>query len=319
MTERENALLAMAHKEPMWVPSVFDCAERVPDFINERPVFETGYDCFGVHWVETGKETMGITHVDPHMPHVLDDICDWHEKVKFPDLDAIDWAHVVEVAKGLDRENRLIMYWSNLGLFERTHTLMDFEEALCSYMEEPEEMKALIEAIADHKIKAFKLMHEHCNLDLILYHDDWGIQTGSLLPKHVWDEIIRPATQRLYASVKAMGLYLVHHSCGKVEQYIPEMIAMGADGWASCQSCNDLGAIKKQYGDKIAFWGALDDQNVLGKPDTTDEDLYAEAREKVELLAEGGGWLAGAATYRSFNPAHDRKCEAMIKEMTLKY
>ncbi len=318
MTERENALLAMNHQEPQWVPSVFDCAINCPDFINERPIFETGYDCFGVQWLSTGAETKGITHIDPHVPPILDDVCDWREKVKFPDLDKIDWENAAKVAAGFDRENKLVMYMSNLGVFERTHTLMTFEDALCSYLEEPEEMKALVDAIADHKIRAFELMHKHCQLDVIMFHDDLGTQVGPLLPKHVWEEIVKPATQRVYDKVRSLGVYLVHHSCGKIEQYVPEMIAMGADGWAACQSCNDLGALKKQYGDKIAFWGALDDQNVLGNPETTDEDLFAEAKKKVEMLAEGGGWLAGPAAYASFIFPHDRKCEAMIKEMTLK-
>ncbi len=318
MTERENALLAMAHKEPMWVPSVFDCAMLCPDFINERPIFETGYDCFGVHWLATGKESGGITHVDPHVPPVLDDVCDWREKVMFPDLDEIDWNAAAKVAADFDRENKLVMYMSNLGVFERTHTLMSFEDALCAFMEEPEEMTALIDAIADHKVRAYELMHKHCNLDVIMYHDDWGTQNGPLLPHSVWEEIVKPATKRVYDKVKSLGIYLTHHSCGKIEQYVPEMIALGADGWASCQSCNDLGALKKQYGDKIAFWGALDDQHVLGNPATTDEGLFAEAKKKVEMLAEGGGWLAGPAAYTSFIFPQDRKCEAMIKEMTLK-
>lgn len=318
MTERENALLALNHKEPMWVPSLWDCSIFCPDFINERPIFETGYDSFGVHWVSSGKETGGITHVDPHMAPVLDDITEWRGKVKFPDLDAIDWDAAEKVASEFDRENKLVMYMANLGVFERTHVLMSFEEALCAYMEEPEEMKGLIEAIADHKIKVFELMHKHCKLDLIMYHDDWGIQTGPILPKATWEEIIRPSTKRIFDKARSLGLYITHHSCGKIESYIPDMIEMGAHGWASCQSCNDLGKIKKEYGDKIVFMGALDDQNVLGHPNTTNEDLAAEARRKVEMLSEGGGWIAGPAAYVSFNFSHDRACEGIIKKMTMR-
>ena len=47
MTERENALMAIHHQEPEWVPAVFDCTINCGDVINDRPLFESGVDCFG--------------------------------------------------------------------------------------------------------------------------------------------------------------------------------------------------------------------------------------------------------------------------------
>jgi hypothetical protein len=97
------------------------------------------------------------------------------------------------------------------------------------------------------------------------------------------------------------------------------MLDMGIDGWNSCQDCNDLASIKKNYGDRLVFWSALDDQNILGRPTTTDEMLKEEAIRKTDMLAAGGGWICGPNAYVSFNFDQDRKCDAYVKEYSTEY
>ncbi len=319
MTERENALLAMHHQEPEWVPAVFDCVYNCNDVIGDRPLFEDGDDCFGIHWIRSGPETNFITHVDPNRPPVLEDVTQWREQVKFPDLDQYDWEGEAALITPDIRREKLICYVMPLGIFERTHTLMRFEDALCAYLEEPEEMYDFCSALADHKIDLVHHIAKYLKPDLICYHDDWGMQTGPFLPKHVWEEIIKPHTQRIYDTVKSYGINMVHHSCGKVESYIPDMLEMGIDGWNSCQSCNDLAGLKKRYGDRLVFWQALDDQRVLGQKGTTDEMLREEAIRKTEMLAAGGGWLCGPTAFVSFIPEQDRKCDRYVKEYSKEY
>ena len=319
MTERENALLAIHHQEPLWVPALFDCAFVCDDVINSRPLFQEGYDCFGVHWVPSGPETNYITHVDPNVPPVLEDVTQWREKVKFPDLDPVDWEGAAAAITPEIRNEKLIYYIMGLGLLERTTTLMRFEDALCAYLEEPEDMYDLCSALADHKIDLVHHVAKYFQADVICYHDDWAMQSGPFLPKHVWEEIIKPHTKRIYDAVKSHGINMVHHSCGKVESYLPDMLEMGADGWHSCQSCNDLAAAKEKYGDRLVFWEALDDQHVVGQKGTTDEMLREEAVRKVEMLAAGGGWICGPTAFVSFDPEQDRKCDAYVKEYSMEY
>lgn len=94
---------------------------------------------------------------------------------------------------------------------------------------------------------------------------------------------------------------------------------MGIDGWNSCQDCNDLVNIKRLYGDKLVISGALDDQNILGRPTTTDEMLRAEARRKVGMLAAGGGWICGPNAYVSFDFDQDRRCDSYVREYSQEY
>lgn len=319
MTERENALLALHHQEPEWVPALFTCTYNCRDVINSRPIFEDGVDCFGVHWRRSGPETNYITHVDLSYPPILEDVTEWREKVVFPDLSAYDWeAAAAEIPEEVRRE-KLIYCIVGLGLLERVTTLMSYEDALCAFLEEPEAMYELCGAIADHKIELIDYIARYQKPDIINYHDDWAMQTAPFLPKYVWEEIIKPHTQRIYDAVKGHGIFLFHHSCGKIESYLPDIIAMGADGWNSCQDCNDLANIKRLYGDKLVLSGALDDQNILGRPTTTDEMLRAEARRKVDMLAAGGGWLCGPNAYVSFDFDQDRRCDSYVREYSTEY
>lgn len=319
MTERENALLALHHKEPEWVPALFECSHSCTDVINSRPIFDDGADCFGVHWRRSGPETDFITHVDLSYPPILEDVTEWRDKVKFPDLSSFDWdGAAAEITDEMRRE-KIIYCTVGMGLLERVTTLMTYEDALCAFLEEPEAMYNLCGAIADHKIELINYIARYQKPDVINYHDDWAMQTAPFLPKYVWDAIIKPHTQRIYDAVKSHGIILLQHSCGKVESYLPDIIAMGADGWNSCQDCNDLATIKQRYGDRLVLVGALDDQNILGRRTTTDEMLRAEAKRKVDMLAAGGGWICGPNAYISFDFEQDRRCDAYVREYSTQF
>ncbi len=65
-----------------------------------------------------------------------------------------------EAKEFTDRENRMLQYVSLNGIFERSHILMGFENALCACMEDPEEYGRMLEAFADHKIRLFQKVYD---------------------------------------------------------------------------------------------------------------------------------------------------------------
>ena len=291
MTERENALLAIAHKQPRWLPSsdVFMLIDP-PDV--ERPLRSAGEDMYGVKW-SLPNIPNALTYHDDRLPPVLEDVTEWRETVRFFDLSQLDWEKEAEKAKHYDRENKLILCRCMIGLFERVQMLMRFEDALVSFLTEPEEMEALVSAIADQKIKQIHYYAKYIKPDVIKYQDDWGNQRDTFLSPKLWREIIKPHTKRIYDAIHECGMMVMQHSCGKVESLVPDMVEMGAEMWQSCQSCNDLARLKEEYGDKITFVGALDDQKVLDFPDVSDEMIEKEIRDRVTTLAPGGGFIIG--------------------------
>jgi uroporphyrinogen decarboxylase len=51
----------------------------------------------------------------------------------------------------------------------------------------------------------------------------------------------------------------------------------------------DPDRLKKRYGDRLSFWGAVDDQKVL--PLGSPADVEAEVRLRLSQLAPGGGYI----------------------------
>ena len=313
MNCKENMELIFQHKKPDWIPHLSHDTYGIRDYIVERPIMTTGYDAWGCHWISC-PDSLGITHPDTQ-DIKFDSIEDWKEKTQFPDLENLDFSPMEEEAKAFtDRDQKMLQYVSLNGIFERTHTLMGFENALCASMEDPEEYGKLLEAIADHKIRLFKKVYDICQPDILVYHDDMAAQTGQFFPLSFYEEYIFPQYKRIVDAARKIGYaHIVHHSCGKIEKLIPSWLSCGFDGWDSVMACNDLAKIKEQYGDRIVFMPGLDTQRVLGLPESSRQDIEKMVVDWMEMLAgDGTGLIIDSTPAYSLNPKNEEICLEFI-------
>jgi uroporphyrinogen decarboxylase len=82
------------------------------------------------------------------------------------------------------------------------------------------------------------------------------------------------------------------HSCGSVRKFIPELIENGVQILDPIQprAANmDSFELKRDFGDRLAFHGGVDIQEVL--PFGTTEEVEAETRLRIKALAPGGGYI----------------------------
>ena len=63
ISKRENMEKVFNHELPEWVPHLSNDTYPVKDYIVERPIFEDGYDQWGIHWIPC-KDSLNITHPD---------------------------------------------------------------------------------------------------------------------------------------------------------------------------------------------------------------------------------------------------------------
>jgi uroporphyrinogen-III decarboxylase len=300
MHPKENLLRAIRREDPEWVPAGMEATVRLMPPVVERPT-STGYDVFRVHWsYEPGAE--GGTYPTAG-GHTIDDIHRWRDQIHVPDLSSLDWSGVEEQARAIDREQMVVAGFVEMGLFERSYLLLGMEEALVAYLTAPDEMSALLGVVADYKVELIRQFHEHIELDMVWYGDDWGTQDRLFLPPGVWREVVKPHTQRIYACMQARGILIDQHSCGKIEAVFGDVVEMGADVWNPCQPCNDLARLKRAYGERIAFCGGIDSQFVLNRPGVTPDEVRAEVRRRIDDLAPGGGYLAAPSHSVPYDPA----------------
>ncbi|MCC6444366.1 MAG: uroporphyrinogen decarboxylase [Armatimonadetes bacterium] len=143
------------------------------------------------------------------------------------------------------------------GLFEWAWTLRGMEDLLMDMVADPAFVEALFDRIAAHQRQVLDIALDY-PFDLILFGDDWDQQRGN------------------------------------IAALLPELIDIGLEVYQTFQpEVYDIGAVKRAYGQDLAFWGGLSTQRVL--PFGTPEAVRRSVIETMRLLGAGGGYIAGPA------------------------
>jgi uroporphyrinogen decarboxylase len=132
--------------------------------------------------------------------------------------------------------------------------------------------------------------------------DDLGIQTGPMLAPRLYRETVKPLHRQLFAEIKRRTTGKIFmHSCGGVRPFIEDLIEVGLDVLNPIQpqaAGMELAALKRDYGERLAFHGGIDAQTVL--PLGTPEDVTANVRHVLEVMSPGGGYILAPA--HNFQP-----------------
>ena len=296
MNEKENLRAYYTNQKFEKVPFVLD-AEDIVYPVNgfaERPAGGIGgKDWFGMAWEYV--ESAQAAAPDLNVPYMLDDICDWREVVKFPDLDAWDWeaAAKADHMDERDRENKLIDVVICNGLWERTNQLMGFENALCALLEEPEEVGEFMDALVEYKIKLIQKVKQYYNPDVITFHDDWGTQNGPFMSPDTWRELIKPRHTKIVQAAHDLGIIWIQHSCGKYDQIMVDIMETGIDV-LQCMDINDLGAAIEATEGKLQFLPLVHSQKYFADDAAgllTEEGVRAEVHEEFMRLGATGHYM----------------------------
>ena len=99
--------------------------------------------------------------------------------------------------------------------------------------------------------------------------------------------------QRCSQTVKAVkpDMLTWFHSDGNIEAIIPDLIEIGLDILNPVQpECMDPAEIKRKYGDRLAFWGAMGTQSTM--PWGTVDEVRRVVKERIETMGPEGLLLA---------------------------
>lgn len=284
----ENMFLALENKQ-LWMPTSSDIVNiesrvnldhvaraEVRDLGPEQPLEEKGGpDMFGIEWIFV--PTVGGSMVKPGAP-TLSDANEWYDKIKFPDVDAMDWASVAELNAPFRKENRIVGCCFQNGMFERLISFMDFEGAIVAMIDE--DQKGAVHDLFDRLVELYKAMilkyKEAIDIKEVLFHDDWGSQRAPFFSLATCREMLVPYFKKLSDFCHEQGLIFQHHSCGKNELLVPAMIEGGVDIWSG-QPMNDKEMLYEKYGKDIML--GID---VPALPeDASDEEIEEAAKAFV--------------------------------------
>ncbi len=131
-------------------------------------------------------------------------------------------------------------------------------------------------------------------IDVILFGDDFGTQTGPFFSNAMYRQYYKPDQQKMWKRTKELAdVRIMLHSCGAIEPLLPDLIEAGLEAVNPVQiSCNgmDPALLKKRHGDRICFWGGgCDTRDIL--PHHTPAEVAAHVRKQVEIMRRGSGFV----------------------------
>jgi hypothetical protein len=126
---------------------------------------------------------------------------------------------------------------------------------------------------------------------------DFGTQRGLFISPQSYRDLFKPFHKAVNDKIHELTKWKTFiHSCGSVYDLMPDFIDAGFDVLNPVQcSAEGMGPtrLKAEFGSDIVFWGGgVDTQRTL--PFGTPEDVYHEVRERVDVLAPGGGFVFNA-------------------------
>ena len=116
------------------------------------------------------------------------------------------------LAAQVDRSQKLVLGFMGTGIFEQSHFLMGFEDALMNLLLEPESMQELVDAIAEYRFQYAKLLVDNLHPDIILSHDDWGSKTSLFMQPDIWRQFFKEHYRRIYGYMHDHGVLVMHHA-----------------------------------------------------------------------------------------------------------
>lgn len=131
-------------------------------------------------------------------------------------------------------------------------------------------------------------------IDVILFSDDLGMQTGPQFSPRMYDEFFKPHHTRMWRRAKELAdVRVMLHCCGGIRPLLPGLIQAGMDTTNPVQTnCAgmDPEGLKRDFGDQITLWGGgCDTRDVL--PRATPDQVRERVKERVRILAPGGGFV----------------------------
>jgi uroporphyrinogen decarboxylase len=178
-------------------------------------------------------------------------------------------------------------------IWETAWALRGYSQLLMDFMADPGLADAILEIPYRYHLAAAERLAS-MGVDMLWTGDDIGMQTGMLFSPATWRRFLKPRMAELIARVKAIDpeLLVAYHTDGDVRAVIPELIEIGVDVLNPVQpACMDPAALAREYGDRLCFWGTLDEQRTL--PFGTPDDVRAEILERLRTVGREGGLILG--------------------------
>ena len=218
---------------------------------------------------------------------------------KWPDpFDPGRYRGLRERAKRLHEEtDYAVVLVLNCSFFLRCAELRGWENFFMDLAGNPEFAEALMDRYLDIRLaiagRGLEEAGEYADV-VVCTTDDLAGTDRPLLSPRIFRDLIKPRMKRTFDFFKERtAAKRLFHCDGAVYSLIPDFIEVGVEALnpvqVSAAGMGDTRKLKAEFGDRLAFWGAIDTHHVL--PHGTPEDVRREVRQRITDLGPGGGYV----------------------------
>jgi uroporphyrinogen decarboxylase len=224
------------------------------------------------------------------------------ERYPWPDMD--DPSRVVHVraeAVRLRTGNTYAAIGTPWLLFplERAFAMQGMDTFLMQMALSPEFARALLTKIADLCKRLMGHFLRECGdlIDIVKIGDDLGTQDRLLMSPTMYRAVLKPIHADYIAFIRERTKARVFfHTDGDVFDLVDDFIDIGVDILNPVQTSagrmSNLPELKRRWGSRLAFCGAIDTHRVL--PSGTPDEVRREVKRVLEVMAPGGGYLVAS-------------------------
>lgn len=208
------------------------------------------------------------------------------EQFNWPSADWFDYKPMREQAQ-LGHENAAVQS-GYMAPFFLHNLLRGLEQSLMDPHDDAEFTHYLLKRISDFFYEMHLRIFETCEslIDVAQVTDDYGSQFGPMISLTTFRKFYKPHLKRFIDLCHGFGIKVFHHDDGAIREFLPDLVEMGIDILNPVQHIcpgMEMEGLKHDFGDKLCFHGAIDNQQVL--PFGTPEDVRAEVRRAIDALA----------------------------------
>jgi uroporphyrinogen decarboxylase len=214
-----------------------------------------------------------------------------------PNRLVVDDTAFIEGAKKLrESTDRAIIGLFGGSMFEIPQFLCRNDNFLVLMAAQPKSVHRLLEALVQVHLKNLEMFLGAVGvyIDIILFGDDLGMQTGPQISPAMYREFFKPFHAVLWKRAKELAdVKVMLHSCGGLRPLLDDLIDAGLDAANPIQTgCRGMepGGLKCDFGNRLCLWGGgCDTQTIL--PKASPGEVRRHVLERLEVFAPGGGFV----------------------------
>ncbi|MDD4892259.1 MAG: uroporphyrinogen decarboxylase family protein [Phycisphaerae bacterium] len=206
-----------------------------------------------------------------------------------PSPDRVNWDKLATDYAAAQKAGSLLMGHGWFGYDAMINFVVGTERGLMAMVTDPDWCREMFSHQLEVNLALLEMAWDRgYKFDVFHFCDDLGYRNGLLFSPATYRRVSKPVHTRAAQWCHDRGVKVFMHSCGNVTDLVGEFVDYGADALEPLEqkAGMDALALKKKFGDKLAFMGGVDVRKWVDAA-----DIEAEVVTKLEALKQGSGYI----------------------------